>query len=835
MSAGVSHQSSPGPDAQASQHAIRLQALRVAAEEFLGDLQDSSVPLRPIASNGTFLESSQPETELKKQACEAETRLDNASVDWLASHIGTSIEEGVSLRDSYLGFKNWLSTLTIWQLTSVLGLRVDEAKTAATPGVKRILETIDDARFYEKSRPSPVLRRIYLEWTAAILGQLDSAEGHFSNIQTVHILMDSNVLLDLVTPARDDRQLAMATWKLLEGVRCQGHVEFHVSRCTIDEFLGVLNRAELGLTNLQLRALLGKRLELLDVHELDPFAKEFLDNRRFPSYASFANSKLAAVFGSVADKHCPDDLALTIVDESRYLKRNKVALKVDEIRKHRRGRNRSWDVDYHDVALPMLADALDSAEDDEAWLIWSHHREMPEFAAGLGLRSYLVNYGPALCLALRHLGKNLPEDQLREVYRSSMVQDKLEIFDTPRKAFDRLRQYLDAKLELPETDELTQGEFFHVHRSLLKRQNEEPQPLDELPVDPLTSNPPRCVSMPASLLLEETRREWHDFTLPFGEACGGHGAERIRVLRPQGFMPSWEVSVHSSTHVDLPWALDLTDPRLRAYGTSGVPAAIDCDRRALRMRRALLTPRPVEVVLLRLTYKREILKDFIVERGGAKVLNPSITANRLASLVKRLAIDHKELSRILESVKSLTGKVVVLHTGWTAAFMPRGADLASPHNEMSAAWLVHPWLTPRAARDLIHEHRPEAVGVDAPMLDCPCYVLSDISASQKVHEACKSVFSDRFDQQPGRLGELLCEQPVHSRALPNGVLLLENLDIPNCVEPSWTREHGDRSWYKKGWTYSNEGFVTFLRHPLLMDGALGKLLVRGPYASRQND
>jgi kynurenine formamidase len=188
-------------------------------------------------------------------------------------------------------------------------------------------------------------------------------------------------------------------------------------------------------------------------------------------------------------------------------------------------------------------------------------------------------------------------------------------------------------------------------------------------------------------------------------------------------------------------------------------------------------------------------------------------------VVVDLAIGYDEMREHLSQCGKLQGKFVIFHTGWADQFMPRGADLSSITNELFVPWLVHPWLTPKAARFLM-DQGPAVVGVDCPMLDCPVYISANVSPSPRVRAVAEKVFAERFDAGEGRPGLRLHDlQPLHSQALPRGVMLVENMDI---------RDDPCAAWYAGRLAVETQAFLVFLSHSLLMDAAICKILLRKP-------
>jgi len=814
--------------------AIRYVALNIAAEKLFDcppDGGSANPTILDRIERGDFQALAEMSPTVRKQASLLETSLEQECVAWLSDHLIGDLARHGSATYVFKDWKSWLSSRDVWQLAHVLGLC--RARYDKRPWIRSlhldILRAIAKAQDSGDAFPA-LLRHLYVEWVAATLGELESTREHVMTGKKLCIVVDTNVLLDLTTPGRERAQLAHATWEVIDKKVCEHAAEVFVARRTLQELRSTIENAGNGILNLQLRILARQTVPQKDnMAVLTPLVRQFLQDLRGATFSNLADRKLAVILGRETDPGTPVNFAATALDDIRLLPERTLEIKLQELW-HRRKEwtRRTWRVDVHDVMLPLLVHKLNSERDNELWLVWSHHRGLPEFASELGVPPHYVNYGPSLSLVIQRRSAAIDVKQLRKSFRMLMARSvSSDRISHISEAYKQLMDYLTRKRLVPDPALLTTA----LEQKLLfpdtapdgghSAEHDDPEATDPEPWAP-SANEQRLAEagprLPAQLVWGAEENEWADLSMPFADAPGGHGIDPMKTNYGETGMPEWEIDLHALTHVDLPWAVDFSSDLIRPFRQHDVPELLSPGGDALRMRTQLLTAKSVTVAFLNFTHKRAYM-DAAMDTAHRLRISSKLTSQQLAQLIIDLAVDVEDMKAALPNNMDLQNKVVLLHTGWSESFLPREANLSGYDNEMSASWLVHPWLTLGAAMALLRAG-PLAVGVDAPMGDCPLYVAGHVAQSPKIKEALEIVAKYHFDRGGGREGlPLVDPQPLHAQALPNGVMLIENIDVP---DDPWC------AYYGRERHFVTTGVLLFLRHSFLVDGAICRLLVRQP-------
>jgi hypothetical protein len=189
----------------------------------------------------------------------------------------------------------------------------------------------------------------------------------------------------------------------------------------------------------------------------------------------------------------------------------------------------------------------------------------------------------------------------------------------------------------------------------------------------------------------------------------------------------------------------------------------------------------------------------------------------LARLVHGLFIDAAAIDKRLPPEQDISGKLIVLHTGWTDKLAPKRQNLSSFSWEGVHPWLLHPWLDKVAITTLIGRGIA-GIAIDAPMPDCPLYIAGNtIPVHSALVAARKLLFEHGFDYSP--VPHLEKRQPVHVELLIRFLILAEGLSIPECVN----------GWYSsEKQFFETDLFWHGLYYHMIPDGTPIKLIAKCP-------
>jgi kynurenine formamidase len=301
---------------------------------------------------------------------------------------------------------------------------------------------------------------------------------------------------------------------------------------------------------------------------------------------------------------------------------------------------------------------------------------------------------------------------------------------------------------------------------------------------------------------------WVDLTLDWGDSPGGHGTLPLKIFwqetqeaSDRGAM-QWQLSPHTVTHLDLPWALDPLRLGSRSQNLLDIRS-----REAQEYISRLAAPHTMQAVFIDLT---DLAGEAgLLENGTTITLLFDKSEEELVHVIEKIRITPDVILERTSNV-SLCERLVVLHTGWTDLFMPKGDDMRSFFWEGGHTWLTHPWLDQMAV-ETICNHQALGVAIDAPMADCPMYIARNLSVSaSRVSNAARKILNSR---------DVPNIQPVHSAVLGRFMLLVESLKIPEEI----------KSWYRTSKSsFETTLFVAGLHFHLLPDAIPLKLLARAP-------
>jgi len=274
----------------------------------------------------------------------------------------------------------------------------------------------------------------------------------------------------------------------------------------------------------------------------------------------------------------------------------------------------------------------------------------------------------------------------------------------------------------------------------------------------------------------------------------------------------WHLSPHTVTHVDLPWALDELPLLSATEARANWPS-----QEAQEYIGELLRPRPLNTVFVRLTDCVKHMRSAGSPAGSESLAE--LSEEEFVALIAKLRVTRDLLADRIPDSSDIAGALVVLHTGWASTFCPKGDDLSSLVWEGTHPWLVHPWLDPEAVVYLLGRG-VAGVAIDAPMPDCPMYIVANIVPQRpEMRRVARIIFETGFDGM-----RLPRRQPAHEKLLCNFKMLAESLDIPTSVE----------GWYPADSShFHTKCFVCGFHLHVLPDAAPIKLLAQDPRMNTQ--
>lgn len=317
-----------------------------------------------------------------------------------------------------------------------------------------------------------------------------------------------------------------------------------------------------------------------------------------------------------------------------------------------------------------------------------------------------------------------------------------------------------------------------------------------------------------------------ELSVDWGDYVASHGPLPLTIGRREsvgegtaGIYPEIQLSVHSVSHFDLPWAV------VRPPSELGVPDLRDTrgSARAMLTQHRLTRSQEREAVIVDLRYKSEALAGMLCEApagSGEWVVRPD-KRSQIQTILQRLWISRDDLEMRLATRTghvSLSNRWLLLHTGWPELFRPAWPDLSNPGFECWHAWSLHPYLDQVCVEWLL-EQGIYGLATDTSMVDCPAYVLprsaellSDLSDAVNFLKQARSVSRG--------MPHLPTHQPVHTRILLHNKPMLESLYVDSAVITT------ECQIYARSGRMIVPLFTAGLGMPYMDDGALAKVFLR---------
>lgn len=549
------------------------------------------------------------------------------------------------------------------------------------------------------------------------------------------------------------------------------------------------------------------RSEVMNAIELlTPLGTEYYTRHDAPpTFRDFKTEKLAEVIGTHRLHGLPENVrwAPEIIDTDEIIARSECEDASAKIRSE--CEKSKWDlrkelVEEHDIHLLLFADKWREKAGGRA-IVWTHHKLLPVLATIIGVAEKTVVVGPLL-MGLSSFEPDLLHRYILDMFlRTSPGREEIQ-------GIADVLERLKAEGNLPSVETLVER--------LLAGLSDQPAPArQEESWDsslPAIDSDVRC-ECPDEFTIPQQESDdlagWLDISVDWGDSPGGHGVLPLKIFWGEGNEENsggramqWQISPHAVTHVDLPWAIDPTRLKERPKRFTDLQT-----HEAQQIISRIAAPHVVDATFIDLTDFAE--NAGLMEDGKPTTLLFSKSEDELLGLVKRLRIDADTILARTSGV-NLSDKLVVLHTGWAALFMPRGDDLRSSCWEGRHAWLMHPWLDEMAVSTLC-DRRIAGIAIDAPMADCPMYVAHNLSLHDpQVVAVAKRIIGSQYVPDV---------QPAHSRVLGSSLLMMESLFIPTEV----------RRWYEQPRSsLATRVFMMGLHLHLIPDAIPVKLLLRMP-------
>ena len=180
-------------------------------------------------------------------------------------------------------FHRWLQGLNLCQLTDLLASR--RAYHWVPSRIAPILKVLNTVRQGSRIAPTPLLRRLYVEWVAATWEETEKVSKRFSGRSSLNMLVDSNVILDLLTNEERKHDRAERTWQVIHREKKSKQINVYVTPETIREVRHAVAAAADQLVRLRLKvASPGGGLTMGDVAKLPAQVRMFL---RMPACSTF--------------------------------------------------------------------------------------------------------------------------------------------------------------------------------------------------------------------------------------------------------------------------------------------------------------------------------------------------------------------------------------------------------------------------------------------------------------------------------------------------------------------------------------------------------------------
>lgn len=224
------------------------------------------------------------------------------------------------------------------------------------------------------------------------------------------------------------------------------------------------------------------------------------------------------------------------------------------------------------------------------------------------------------------------------------------------------------------------------------------------------------------------------------------GTQKVSAEKYQLHTSTVTLSIHSATHIDLPWQIEWSSVKQDKHEIVGqFPVLFHnvdqlekradeiVDSKKKEIQDWYLVPRSLEAVIFDFTDRLERIEPFLIRDKSGTVhpfLRSDLSTNEVQDLFSRLRITGDELEPRLAKarMKHPEETIVVIKTGWMEEFKPAGRlrNLSNPAFEGWHAFLTYPYLELDAIA-LLNDKGVLGVGSDTVSLENLLYAVDTMS------------------------------------------------------------------------------------------------------------
>jgi len=741
-------------------------------------------------------------------------------------------------RSLFAAIEEWYATAPLNDMVAYLG-GSEEPLEKAQEEVKSGLRLIQRSR----RKPGKPVSDLYLRALGHLAASFAIEALKDMGGRPKRVLVDTNVLLDLLDRSKESRgslnELAMVLTEAPE-------TEFIIAYCTLKELMSVFQSIEYKCNMLDWRGVsavearidevlreLRDRDELVSAREIHnrltmahagecsrdteketdptrgfgPLVHEFFTSEAAPpTFRDYRDGKVLEILGvsPLGGKLCKWKPCVLDIGSGISALVDSALKKLKTIHEWKW---RSDSKERHDVELVLYATEKNSSDLPYRYVVWTTHKRLPVLAEHIGADPEVVLFGPGLQADINCPG-DVIRDYLLHAFLSAERRVPHEIGDL-RRALRGIRSGQRRR----SLSEVLVRVLSIVRAGTTPHDIEEgpsPGEIEWGPAEPIVASVPKEILSADSNLLHEIG--WIDMSIDWALSPGGHSTPPLRIFwggqGEERGASQWQICPHAVTHMDLPWALD----ELPALATKGDKRIFMDHPEAQRHLLSLATPRTSRAIFTAFTDLADETDARNRHDAGSDI--PPFSGEQLAEFIRQRRIGVETFQSRIPSSLDLEGALLVIHTGWTCRFAPKGDDISSLFWEGMHPWLVHPWLDKPLVTYLAHRGI-SGIAIDAPMADCPIYVASRLAPQNpEIRKAAAITYEEEFNGV-----KLPPRQPAHVKFLGDFSILIEALDIPREVE----------QWYPDGSShFETDVFTSGLHFHLLPDALMIKFLAKDP-------
>lgn len=192
---------------------------------------------------------------------------------------------------------------------------------------------------------------------------------------------------------------------------------------------------------------------------------------------------------------------------------------------------------------------------------------------------------------------------------------------------------------------------------------------------------------------------------------------REGALQPYTYMA---FSVHSLSHMDLPWCIETQIEEMRRFDPTLKP--LPKPERMNEVMKFYSTIKVFKTVVIDITDKQKKLMKYV--SGNSEVLKSDISSDSFEDLMQVLKITKKDIEEKI-SLDKLTGKFILFKTNYDL-FSGRAADFSNSYFEFRYPYLLAPYFEygENLLTQMIDELKIAGIGSDSYGLENPIYFVN---------------------------------------------------------------------------------------------------------------